>query len=108
VLLRNEGYRFGYPCVFHYHPGVHILISEVLDVEAVLAYIAAWSLGRSPKVAHDYFGFGHYGVDIVCPPLKHLLSLLRILGNDVNGADALRLMAESLLDHVSIETLLGE
>jgi hypothetical protein len=28
-----------YPCVFHYHPGVRILISEVLDVEAVLAYM---------------------------------------------------------------------
>jgi nucleoside 2-deoxyribosyltransferase len=26
-----------YPCVFHHHPGVKILISEVLDVDAVLA-----------------------------------------------------------------------
>ena len=26
-----------YPCVFHYHPGVKLLISEVLDVNALLA-----------------------------------------------------------------------
>ena len=26
-----------YPCVFHYHPGVTLLISEVLDVDAILA-----------------------------------------------------------------------
>jgi hypothetical protein len=26
-----------YRCVFHYHPGVKILISELLDVDAVLA-----------------------------------------------------------------------
>jgi len=26
-----------YPCVFHYHPGVKILVSEALDVDAVLA-----------------------------------------------------------------------
>src|ERR1035438_48618 len=26
-----------YPCVFHYHPGVKIFISEALDVDAVLA-----------------------------------------------------------------------
>jgi nucleoside 2-deoxyribosyltransferase len=26
-----------YPCVFHYHPGVNLLIAETLDVEAVLA-----------------------------------------------------------------------
>jgi nucleoside 2-deoxyribosyltransferase len=28
-----------YPCVFHYHPGVTLLISEVLDVDAILASI---------------------------------------------------------------------
>jgi nucleoside 2-deoxyribosyltransferase len=26
-----------YACVFHYHPGVKVLISELLDVDAVLA-----------------------------------------------------------------------
>jgi nucleoside 2-deoxyribosyltransferase len=26
-----------YPCVFHHHPGVTLLVSEVLDVDAVLA-----------------------------------------------------------------------
>jgi nucleoside 2-deoxyribosyltransferase len=26
-----------YPCIFHYHPGVRLLISEVLEVDAVLA-----------------------------------------------------------------------
>lgn len=26
-----------YPCIFHYHPGVQLLISEVLDVDAVIA-----------------------------------------------------------------------
>lgn len=26
-----------YPCVFHYHPGVKLLVSEVPDVNAVLA-----------------------------------------------------------------------
>jgi predicted Rossmann-fold nucleotide-binding protein len=30
-----------YPCVFHYHPGVKLLISEVVDVDAVLAHIPA-------------------------------------------------------------------
>jgi uncharacterized protein YecE (DUF72 family) len=28
-----------YPCVFHYHPAVKLLVSEVLDVHAVLASI---------------------------------------------------------------------
>ena len=26
-----------YPCIFHYHPGVKLLVSEVLDSEAILA-----------------------------------------------------------------------
>jgi nucleoside 2-deoxyribosyltransferase len=26
-----------YPCIFHYHPAVKLLISEVLDVDAVVA-----------------------------------------------------------------------
>ena len=26
-----------YPCIFHYHPGVRLLVSEVLDVDAILA-----------------------------------------------------------------------
>jgi nucleoside 2-deoxyribosyltransferase len=26
-----------YPCVFHYHPGVKLLVSEVLDIKAILA-----------------------------------------------------------------------
>ena len=26
-----------YPCIFHYHPGVTLLISELLDVDEVLA-----------------------------------------------------------------------
>jgi nucleoside 2-deoxyribosyltransferase len=26
-----------YPCVFHYHPGVKLVVSEVLDVKAILA-----------------------------------------------------------------------
>jgi nucleoside 2-deoxyribosyltransferase len=30
-----------YPCVFHYHPGVTLLISEVVDVDAVLALMPA-------------------------------------------------------------------
>jgi nucleoside 2-deoxyribosyltransferase len=25
-----------YPCVFHYHPGVRLVVSEVLDVNAIL------------------------------------------------------------------------
>ena len=25
-----------YPCIFHYHPGVTLLVSEILDVDAVL------------------------------------------------------------------------
>jgi nucleoside 2-deoxyribosyltransferase len=28
-----------YPCAFHYHPGVKLLISEVLDVDAILASV---------------------------------------------------------------------
>jgi nucleoside 2-deoxyribosyltransferase len=28
-----------YPCVFHYHPGVKLLVSEVVDVDAILAFI---------------------------------------------------------------------
>jgi nucleoside 2-deoxyribosyltransferase len=30
-----------YPCVFHYHPGVTLLVSEVVDVGAVLAHLPA-------------------------------------------------------------------
>ena len=26
-----------YPCVFHYHPGVKLLISQVVDIKAILA-----------------------------------------------------------------------
>jgi nucleoside 2-deoxyribosyltransferase len=26
-----------YPCIFHYHPGVKLLVSEVLDVNEILA-----------------------------------------------------------------------
>ena len=26
-----------YPCVFHYHPGAKLLVSEILDIDAVLA-----------------------------------------------------------------------
>ena len=29
-----------YPCVFHYHPGVKLFVSEVLDLDAVLAWVA--------------------------------------------------------------------
>jgi len=35
-----------YPCVFHYHPGVKLLISEVLDMGAI-ATIMAELLARS-------------------------------------------------------------
>ncbi len=28
-----------YPCVFHYHPGVRLLLSETLDVNAILALL---------------------------------------------------------------------
>ena len=30
-----------YPCVFHYHPGVKLLVSEVLDVDALLSCLAS-------------------------------------------------------------------
>jgi len=33
-----------YPCVFHYHPGVKLLISEVVDVNAILARIPAGNI----------------------------------------------------------------
>jgi nucleoside 2-deoxyribosyltransferase len=26
-----------YPCIFHYHPGVRLIISEVVDLDAILA-----------------------------------------------------------------------
>ncbi len=26
-----------YPCLFHYHPGVRLIISEVVDLDAILA-----------------------------------------------------------------------
>src|ERR1035437_6720519 len=26
-----------YPCIFHYHPGVKLLVSEVLDIDQILA-----------------------------------------------------------------------
>jgi nucleoside 2-deoxyribosyltransferase len=29
-----------YPCVFHYHPRVKLLVSEVLDIDALLAFMA--------------------------------------------------------------------
>jgi nucleoside 2-deoxyribosyltransferase len=30
-----------YRCIFHYHPSVKLLISEALDIEAVLTYISS-------------------------------------------------------------------
>lgn len=30
-----------YPCVFHYHPGVKLLISAAVDVNAILACLAS-------------------------------------------------------------------
>jgi nucleoside 2-deoxyribosyltransferase len=30
-----------YPCVFHFHPGVKLLVSEVVDVNAILTCIPA-------------------------------------------------------------------
>ena len=30
-----------YPCVFHYHPGVKLLVSETVDAEAILALVSA-------------------------------------------------------------------
>jgi nucleoside 2-deoxyribosyltransferase len=30
-----------YPCIFHYHPGVKRLVSEVLDVDVILACMPA-------------------------------------------------------------------
>jgi nucleoside 2-deoxyribosyltransferase len=30
-----------YPCVFHYHPGVKLLVSEVVDVNAILGCMPA-------------------------------------------------------------------
>jgi nucleoside 2-deoxyribosyltransferase len=30
-----------YPCVFHYHPGVQLLISPVVDINAILGCLAA-------------------------------------------------------------------
>ncbi|HTV54774.1 MAG TPA: nucleoside 2-deoxyribosyltransferase [Terriglobia bacterium] len=29
-----------YPCAFHYHPGVKLLVSEAIDIDAILAAIA--------------------------------------------------------------------
>jgi len=40
VILHAPNYdtlKKPYPCVFHYHPSVKLLVSEVLDVNAVLA-----------------------------------------------------------------------
>jgi nucleoside 2-deoxyribosyltransferase len=31
-----------YPCVFHYHPGVRLIISQIIDPEAILATIGSW------------------------------------------------------------------
>ena len=64
-------------------------------------------LGR-PEVTHNHLGFRHDAIDVIGPPLEHLLSLVRVLGKDVDGPNALSLMAQSLFDHVPIETLLRE
>jgi nucleoside 2-deoxyribosyltransferase len=39
-----------YPCVFHYHPAVTLLISEVLDVDEVLARMS--SVVRARRTLH--------------------------------------------------------
>ena len=70
--------------------------------------LAPVELGRAAsKVAHDHFGFAHNAIHVITPPLEHLLSLLCELGNDIHGAYANGLMAQSLFDHVTIETALG-
>jgi nucleoside 2-deoxyribosyltransferase len=33
-----------YPCVFHYHPGIKLLISEVVDANAILACMPAGNI----------------------------------------------------------------
>jgi nucleoside 2-deoxyribosyltransferase len=37
----HETLNSPYPCVFHYHPGVKLLVSEVVDVNAIIACIPA-------------------------------------------------------------------
>jgi hypothetical protein len=41
------------------------------------------------EVSYDNFAFVHQATDVIRPPLKHLLPLLCILGNDIHITDAL-------------------
>ena len=57
------------------------------------------------KIALNDLALIHQVVDVIAPPLEHLLSLLGVLGNDVHSPDALMLMAQRLLDYVFVEAL---
>jgi nucleoside 2-deoxyribosyltransferase len=40
-----------YPCVFHYHPGVKLLVSEVLNVDEILACMQLFA--KEPSTLED-------------------------------------------------------
>ena len=60
------------------------------------------------EIANDHFGLRNYGIHIIRPPLKHLLTLLCVLGAVVNACDTLFFMAQSLLYHVCVPTILAK
>jgi Nucleoside 2-deoxyribosyltransferase len=45
-----------YPCIFHYHPAVKLLVSEVLDIEAVLACMESCVKLKSRRGGRRGFG----------------------------------------------------
>lgn len=38
-----------YPCVFHYHPGVKLFVSKVLDIDGVVDSMTQGALGSPPR-----------------------------------------------------------
>ena len=97
--LRKQGIGAGHWC-----NAVPYVTRFVVCVKRYLFLLRR--LGRS-KVAYDHLGFIHDSIHIIGPPLEHLFSLLCVLGNDVDGANSLGFMTQSLFDHIAIEALLG-
>jgi len=74
----------------------------------VIHHMVIGAGSSSTEIPHDDPAFVQQVLNVIGPPLQHLLPLLRVFGNDVHRADALALMAQGLLNDILIEAPLGE
>lgn len=68
--------------------------------------IHRWLRCAAAEVPDNHLRFIHDRVDVIGPPLEHLLSLLGKLGNDVDSPYANCLVAQSLFNHIFVEAAL--